>query len=261
MGSEMCIRDRKESKQIHSQARLKDTVAYTGRRALLQKLAKRYNYVKQFPFQKAVKLPVSGTVVNITLHDTKAVIQRLLTDPRIKPEDYLFWEPGNPLAPPPETLDYVEDVTTGQAYRDTYDDMITEGGQALLGVILYCDGTPVSHFHNMELIQVKIALTIHTRKARLKPHMWGVLGYIEKVHEQGGRGRNILEQANHLDTQDANPNPNRYFVVKPKESWAQLFIDWLEEPHKLDEMEDLNEVEEDPDVMDRLEVDRPRKSV
>ena len=192
----------KESNQIHSQARLQDTVAYTGRRALLQKLAKRYNYVQQFPFQKAVKLPVSGTVVNITLHDTKAVIQRLLTDPRIKPEDYLFWEPGNPLAPPPETLDYVEDVTTGQAYRDTYDDMITEGGQALLGVILYCDGTPVSHFHNMELIQVKIALTIHTRKARLKPHMWGVLGYIEKVHEQGGRGRNILEQANHLDTQD-----------------------------------------------------------
>ena len=76
----------------------------------------------------------------------RAVIQRLLTDPRIKPEDYLFWEPGNPLAPPPETLDYVEDVTTGQAYMDTYADMITKEGQALLGVILYRDGTRLVTF-------------------------------------------------------------------------------------------------------------------
>ena len=54
---------------------------------------------------------------------------------------------------------------------------------------------------------------------------------------------------------------NRYFVVKPKDTWANLFITWLEDAHYIDEMDDLNPVEEDPEVMDRLELDRPRKSV
>ena len=192
----------KQSNQMHSGMRLHDNPSYIGRGPLLKKLAKRYNYSEQYPFQKAVKLPVSGTVVRVTLHDTKAAIQRLLTDPRIKPADYLFWEPGNPLAKPPDSLDYVEDLITGRAYLDTYKDLITKEGQALLGVVPYCDGTPVSHFHDMEIIQVKISLGIHTRKARLKSHCWAVLGYIEKIHEQGGRGRTILQNANHLDTQD-----------------------------------------------------------
>ena len=36
----------------------------------------------------------------------------------------------------------------------------------------------------------------------MKDHCWATLGFIEKVHEQGGRGRNMLDEANHLDTQD-----------------------------------------------------------
>ena len=126
----------KQSNQMHSEARLHDTPAYIGRDALLKKLAKRYNYNDKFPYKRAIKLPVSGTVVRITLHDTKAVIQRLLTDPRIKPEDYLFWEPGNPLASPPDSLDYVQDLNTGKAYLDTHADIITEEGPFVFILII-----------------------------------------------------------------------------------------------------------------------------
>ena len=41
-----------------------------------------------------------------------------------------------------------------------------------------------------------------SREARNKPHNWAPLGYIEKIHEQGGRSRAILQEANHLETQD-----------------------------------------------------------
>ena len=38
---------------------------------------------------------------------------------------------------------------------------------------------------------------------------------------------------------------NRYFVVKPRNQWAQEFIKWVEDPHRLDEMDPLDEEEEE----------------
>ena len=81
---------------------------------MIKKLVERYNFKDKLPFQKAMRLPVSGTLVRLTVHDCKATIQRLLTDPRLKADDYLFWD-RNPLAPPPENLDCVKDLNTGQA--------------------------------------------------------------------------------------------------------------------------------------------------
>ena len=191
----------KQSNQLHQHGTLGDYSGYIGRKKIYEKLAKRYNYEGLFPFQKGIELPVSGTKVKLTCHDVKASIVRLLTDPRIEPEDYLQWD-NNPLAKTPDNLDYVSDLNTGQAYIQTHARLITKRGQQLLPIILYCDGTPVSHFHDLEIIQVKIALGIMTRKARLKAHCWACLGFIEKVHEQGGRGRGILDEANHMDTND-----------------------------------------------------------
>jgi hypothetical protein len=66
------------------------------------------------PFQKVVKLPVSGFVVKLTCHDAKASIQRLLsTDPRIDPWNYLYWD-RDPTKGPPDDLDYVEEDRPGK---------------------------------------------------------------------------------------------------------------------------------------------------
>ena len=51
----------------------------------------------------------------------------------------------------------------------------------------------------------------------MKPHCWVPLGHVEKIHEQGGRGRAILEAANHLETQDA-----------PDEAFASEFVHEME---------------------------------
>ena len=52
-----------QRKEVLPGQRLHDNVGYIGRKKLLKDLAKRYNYNQQFPHQKVIKLPVSGTVV------------------------------------------------------------------------------------------------------------------------------------------------------------------------------------------------------
>ena len=196
-----------QANKLRPHQTLNDFPGHVGRKTIIQKLIKRYNYENKLPYQKTMRLPVSGTMVKITCHGAKATFQRLLTDPRLKGKDYLFFD-RNPLAPPPENLDYVADLNTGLAFRDTYAMLVTNEGQQVMPVTIYSDGTAVSHFHDMEIIQVNMALGIMTREARTKPHCWAPLGYIEKVHEHGGRGREILREANHLETQDGMDSDN-----------------------------------------------------
>ncbi len=46
---------------------------------------------------------------------------------------------------------------------------------------------------------------------------------------------------------DIGGPPNKYFVVLPRNEWNDPFIQWIEDPHTLDEMDDMDvktEVEE-----------------
>ncbi len=42
---------------------------------------------------------------------------------------------------------------------------------------------------------------------------------------------------------------NRYFVVKPRNTWAKDFIQWINDPHTNDEMDPLEEVDVDDENM------------
>ena len=201
-----------EAKLLREHQTLQDYRHFIGRKTMIKRLVERYNFANKMPRQKALRLPVSGTLVRLTVHDCAATIQRLLTDPRLTAKDYLLWD-RNPLAPPPEKLGYIKDLNTGLAYAETHAKLVTKEGQQLMPILIYSDGTAVSHFHDMELIQVNIALGTLTREARNKPHCWAPLGYIEKVHEHGGRGKTILEEANHVETQDGAES------LDSEESW------------------------------------------
>ena len=191
----------RHANKIREHETLEDYRGYIGRKAIIKKLIKRYNFENKMPYQRLVRLPVSGTLVKMTLHNAKATIQRLLTDPRIKAQDYLFFD-GNPLAGPPENQEFVKDLNTGLAFTKTYAKLVTKEGMQLMPIVIYSDGTAVSHFHDMEITQVNVALGIMTREAQNKAYCWAPLGYIKKIHEQGGRGRAILAEANHMETQD-----------------------------------------------------------
>jgi hypothetical protein len=58
---------------------------------------------------------------------------------------------------------------------------------------------------------------------------------------------------------DIGGPPNRYFVVKPRNQWATEFVRWVRDEHHLDSMDVLEDVDEDDEVMDTLEEDRPNR--
>lgn len=177
---------------------------FIGREVMLDRLKERYNYKNKFPFQKRVKLPTSGAVVKITCHDVGYVIQQLLTDPRIQDSDYLFFD-DDPRAPPPENITKLKDLTTGTAFRDTHKIMINpEKGEQLFPLPVYIDGAHISNFHDLELIQVRTAIGLWNLVTRRQEWAWGIIGYIEKVHEQGGVGRDIWTEGNHMEYQDGS---------------------------------------------------------
>ena len=163
----------------------------------------RYNMDNKYPHKKKVKLPISGEVVRMTLHDPASVVQALLTDPRLEDSDFCF-HGDNPLAPPPEHHTIIRDINTGMACRRTYQQIIDKDPtkrQQLFPMILYLDGSSMTHFKDFEVTQLKVSSATFTREARLKDHTWRTLGYIEKVHKSGGLGRAIWEEAEHMESE------------------------------------------------------------
>jgi hypothetical protein len=84
----------------------RDCAHFIGRKVMLKRLERRYNMGNKQPYKKRIKLPVSGTTVEITCHSIEGAMQRLLTDPRITSGDYLLFDDN----PSPEELTYVADV-------------------------------------------------------------------------------------------------------------------------------------------------------
>ena len=196
----------KESGMLQPHETIHDSPHYIPRETLLQRLKVRYNYENKFPVKQQVKLPVSGSVIHLTLHDVTAVIQGLLTEPRIQDADYFFFD-DDPMAPPPESATYIREFQTGKAFSDTYAmeiDPDSGNHEQLLGIPLYLDGAAISHFHDLEIIQVKITIGFWNRQTRTKEYAWATIGYIEKVHEQGGKGREVMRESRHVEVQDGN---------------------------------------------------------
>jgi hypothetical protein len=121
----------RESNALSKHQTLRDSRAFIGQKTMMNTLIEQYNFQDKMPCQKTVKLLVSGTVVRLTVHNAQATIQHLLTDPRINPSDYLFWD-GNSLSGPPPNLNYVADLNTGQAYVQTHAKLIDKEGHRQL---------------------------------------------------------------------------------------------------------------------------------
>ena len=113
---------------------------YIPRNQLFSKLGQRYNFSpKCAPVTHNVTLPSSKATANVVTYDAATLMISLLTDPRIRDSDYLFWG-NNPFSPPPDSFQFIEDINTGKAYTETYKKLITNPDkQVLLPVIFYID--------------------------------------------------------------------------------------------------------------------------
>ena len=143
-----------------------DSNQFITRDKMFKKLRQRYNLPEtKFNNISEIILPHSQALVKIVWHDAEAVMQSLLTDPRIDDDHYLFHD-NNPLNSPPNDIKYVKDLNTGRAHTETHKVLINDPTkQILLPVIFYIDGANTGQFVDLPMTAVRISLGIFSRKA------------------------------------------------------------------------------------------------
>ena len=188
----------KANGQMHLHESVGCSKYFYSRKSIFQDLKKRYNMHNNWNITTQLLLPSSKANVNIVWTEAKMALQSLLTDPRIKAKDYLFFD-EDPFKPP-TNLNYIADLNTGKAYMETYKKLITDPEkQILLPTPLYIDGAATGQFANLPITAVKISLGILSRVARDQPHMWRTLGYIPPNSKDKSRGRRLFIESGHLD--------------------------------------------------------------
>ena len=136
----------KETGHLSQDESLKDTGSYIRRATLMKRLLKRYNLEPMLPKLKQIKLPHSKAVVTIPYRDAADCVASLLTDPRVRDKDYLFFN-NDPLAKPPKNVMHLRDLNTGDAYLKSYEKWITKENQVALPIVFYIDGAVTGQFH------------------------------------------------------------------------------------------------------------------
>jgi hypothetical protein len=173
---------------------------YLSRAGAMKFLQDRYNMKGKSPEKVVVKLPFAGAKVTITRHNAWDCIQSLLTDPRVTDDDYNFI--GQDPFKAPERPQVIGELNTAQCYYAAYQQYITKPNQVLLPIIMYIDGAATGQFRSLPITALKVALGIHTRQHRDRPHAWRNLGYVPPVNQPTTRGTEMYAETGHLDADD-----------------------------------------------------------
>ena len=191
----------KETQHLREHESLKDTPKYFHRETLMKKLIERYNMKAMLPKIKRLRLPHSKAVVHVPYRDVKDCIVSLLTDPRVRNKDYLFFN-KDPTAKPPEKVTFIEDINTGEAFLASHRKYCTQPNQVPLGIIFYIDGAVTGQFSDLPITALKISLSIHNREARDHEWAWREIAWIPQVRKQQARGKKLVQESNHLESLD-----------------------------------------------------------
>jgi hypothetical protein len=111
-----------------------------------------------------------------------------------------LWFDDDPLAGPPDNLDYIADINTGRAYTETYRRLIKNPDkQILMGVQFYMDAAVMGQFANLPVTAVRCAFTIFNRRAQEQDYFWGTLGYVPNYRKEISRGNRMFTELGHVD--------------------------------------------------------------
>lgn len=186
-------------KLIRKKESLKSNPHFISKEKIFALLSERYNMEVGFRNVTEIVLPSTKAKATMVWNSAPKVIESLLTDPRIHPEHYLFFN-NDPFAPPPEDLNYIADLNTGKCYIETYKALITDPTrQVLCPTPLYIDGAATGQFVDLPLTAVKISLGIFNREARDQGHFWGTLGYIPNPTKLKSQGHRQMADSGHTD--------------------------------------------------------------
>ncbi|CAB9531386.1 hypothetical protein (Partial), partial [Seminavis robusta] len=147
------------------------------------------------PLEKV--LPHTKYKVKIYRRHERDLVESLLTDPRLKDEDWLFFDNENvepdPFAPPPNDLEQIGDLNKGLAYREQYKKLITKPDkQILVPLPLYFDGAVTEQFDKLQITALKISLGILNLRARDKEYSWRALVLVSNYTKEDSRGQEFI---------------------------------------------------------------------
>ena len=199
----------RETGELTPHMQLGDYTNYHTRKTIINKLNIRYNgpaanstRTKQKPKPlfntKHTVLPVSKAKVELIYHDARDCIVSLLTDPRFTDDDWQHFD-NDPLAPPPDDLQYYGDTLTSEAYLATHKELIKDPTkQMLLSVQLYIDGAISGQFGKLPVEALKIGIGNMTDNARKKRYAWRILGFVPNYHKATSRGKKMFVESGHI---------------------------------------------------------------
>ena len=176
---------------------------FLGRKALLKMLAKRYHMEEKYPYVVPIVLPHSRAKVEIVVTTAALMIESLLTDPRLKDDDFSFFD-NNPLADPPDDLDYVGELNTGTAFIAGHKKLKTSKRKVPIGIQWYIDGAVTGQFANLSITALKMTLSCFTSKYRMNEHAWRTLGYVVEYSKPGSRGKHLFVDSKHMDAAEVD---------------------------------------------------------
>lgn len=177
--------------------------SFTGRKAIIKFLKRRYNMEDKFPYCTPLILPYSRASVNVVCYLSSAMIESLLTDPRLEDDDLSFYD-DNPLADPPKKVTHIGDLNTGLAFVSGFRKYKTKPRQVPIGIQWYIDGAVTGQFENLQIVALKFTLSCFTKKYRMKEHAWRTLGYVVHSSKAGSRGKKIFVESMHMDAEAVN---------------------------------------------------------
>jgi hypothetical protein len=176
---------------------LGQSMYFIPRKKLMQMLKKRYNMTSKYATTVKFTLPYSRSVVDVIVHQARDCVHSILTDPRWKDDDWLYFD-DDPFAPPPDDLGYVADLNTSLSYIATHRRLITKENQILVPLPLYIDGAVTGQFDKLQVEALKMTLGILNRKARDKEIAWRTLGYVPNYAREDSRGKRLLIESGHI---------------------------------------------------------------
>jgi hypothetical protein len=156
------------TKQLKKHEKLGDTKRFLSRDKVFKLLRKRYNVTPEYyGITKTLELPSSKTRIDIVCNDAGAMIRSLLTDPRVRQEEYLFHN-NDPFSPPPEDLDYLGDINTGRSYLETYRRHITDRAKQILLPVLQAGPINAGGYDKMWATTESVIFALCSRKWHVK---------------------------------------------------------------------------------------------
>jgi hypothetical protein len=185
------------SKKLQPLDSLGKSPHFISRTKLMNKLRKRYNMDKQYAIPHSICLPHTKSRVDVWKKSARDNVVSLLTDPRWKDEDWLYFD-EDPFGKPPQNCPYVEDLNTGEAYMETYKKLITKPNQILVAIPLYIDGAVTGQYDKLQVTALKMTIGILNRRARDREFAWRTLGYVPNYTKEDSRGRKILVESGHV---------------------------------------------------------------